>query len=164
MSEWLHEPQGLAALMPAGFTMGVATAAFQIEGAIREGGRTPSTWDTFMAQPGRILDGSNASVAADHYHRYAEDVALMKELGVDAYRFSLSWPRVQPGAAGAPTASGHRLLRPADRRAARRGHQAGRDPVPLGHTRAPATQGRMDDARHGIPFRRLRRARRRGLR
>jgi beta-glucosidase len=105
-SDWLHEPQALAARAPAGFTMGVATAAFQVEGAIREGGRTPSTWDTFMAQPGRIADGSDASVAADHYHRFPEDVALMKELGVDAYRFSLSWPRVQPGGTGGANKAG----------------------------------------------------------
>jgi len=105
-NDWLHDPQSLAALMPAGFSMGVATAAFQIEGAIREDGRTPSTWDTFMAQPGRILDGSNASVAVDHYHRYLEDVALMKELGIDSYRFSLSWPRVQPGGTGGPNKAG----------------------------------------------------------
>jgi beta-glucosidase len=105
-SDWLHEPQALAARAPKGFTMGVATAAFQVEGAIREGGRTPSTWDTFMAQPGRIADGSDASIAADHYHRFPEDVALMKELGVDAYRFSLSWPRVQPGGTGGANKAG----------------------------------------------------------
>lgn len=106
MSEWLHDPAGLAALMPEGFELGVATAAFQIEGAIREGGRTPSTWDTFMGQPGRIADGSDASIATDHYHRYKEDVALMKELGVGAYRFSLGWPRVQPGGTGGANKEG----------------------------------------------------------
>ena len=106
VSDWLHEPEVLAARIPAGFTMGVATAAFQIEGAIRDGGREPSTWDTFMAQPGRILDGSDASVTTDHFHRYEEDVALMKELGVDAYRFSLGWPRIQPGGTGRPNKAG----------------------------------------------------------
>ena len=105
-NHWLHDPAGLADRMPPGFTMGVATAAFQIEGAIREGGRTPSTWDTFMGQPGRILDGSDASIADDHYHRYREDVALMKELGVDAYRFSLAWPRIQPGGTGGVNKAG----------------------------------------------------------
>jgi beta-glucosidase len=100
MSDWLHDPEGFAALMPEGFEVGVSTAAFQIEGAVREDGRGPSTWDTFMAQPDRILDGSNASVAADHYHRYPEDVALMRELGVDSYRFSIAWPRIQPGGTG----------------------------------------------------------------
>lgn len=100
MSEWLNDPTGFAATIPADFTMGVATAAFQIEGAVRDDGRGPSTWDTFMAQPGRIADGSDASVATDHYHRYREDVGLMAELGVDSYRFSLSWPRIQPTGSG----------------------------------------------------------------
>ncbi len=105
-SPWLHEPQALAALMPADFTMGVATAAFQIEGAVRADGRGPSTWDTFMAQKGRIADGSDASIATDHYNRYPEDVALMKELGIDSYRFSLAWPRIQPGGTGAANKAG----------------------------------------------------------
>ena len=92
--------ENFAKRLPADFTVGVATAAFQIEGGVREGGRGPSTWDTFMAQEGRIADGSTAAVAADHYQRYDEDVALMRELGVDSYRFSLSWPRIQPGGTG----------------------------------------------------------------
>ena len=104
--EWLHNPAGLGARLPQGFTMGVATSAFQIEGGIEDGGREPSTWDTFMAQPGRILDGSNASIATDHYHRFGEDVSLMRELGVDSYRFSLSWPRLQPGGKGAVNRAG----------------------------------------------------------
>jgi beta-glucosidase len=98
--EWLDNPAGLGARIPAGFTMGVATSALQIEGAILEGGREPSTWDTFMAQPGRIVDGSDASVTADHVHRYGEDVKLMRELGVDSYRFSIAWSRFQPGGRG----------------------------------------------------------------
>lgn len=105
-SDWLHDPAGLAETMPSDFTMGVATAAFQIEGAVREDGRGPSTWDTFMAQEGRIADGSDASVATDHYHRYRDDVGLMKELGIDSYRFSLSWPRVQPGGTGSANRAG----------------------------------------------------------
>lgn len=96
----LADPASFAERIPSDFTMGVATAAFQIEGAVREGGRGPSTWDTFMGQPGRIQDGSNASIADDHFHRYKEDVALMKELGIDSYRLSLSWPRIQPGGKG----------------------------------------------------------------
>jgi beta-glucosidase len=98
--EWLDNPAGLGELMPAGFTMGVATSAFQVEGGILDGGREPSTWDTFMAQPGRIADGSDASVSTDHLHRYSEDVKLMRELGVDSYRFSLGWSRLQPGGRG----------------------------------------------------------------
>src|SRR5215475_2035190 len=83
------------------FLGGVATAAYQIEGAVREDGRGPSIWDTFVAQPGRVKDGDTGDVACDHYHRYAEDVELMKELGVNAYRFSIAWPRVQPLGSGA---------------------------------------------------------------
>jgi beta-glucosidase len=98
--EWLDNPAGLGELIPAGFTMGVATSAFQIEGAILDDGREPSTWDTFMGQAGRIADSSDASIATDHFHRYPEDVRLMRELGVDSYRFSLGWSRLQPGGRG----------------------------------------------------------------
>ncbi|MFJ4834235.1 GH1 family beta-glucosidase [Streptomyces sp. NPDC088747] len=81
---------------PPGFLWGVSTSAHQIEGAADE--RAPSVWDTFTAEPGRVKDGSTAEVACDHYHRYREDVALLRDLGVDAYRFSISWPRVNsPG-------------------------------------------------------------------
>jgi beta-glucosidase len=86
--------------LPPGFLVGAATAAFQIEGAADEDGRTPSTWDEFAARPGAIVDGSDARIATDHYHRYREDVALLRELGVDAYRFSLSWTRIQPNGTG----------------------------------------------------------------
>ncbi|WP_326787918.1 GH1 family beta-glucosidase [Streptomyces sp. NBC_00151] len=81
---------------PDGFLWGVSTSAHQIEGAVDE--RAPSVWDTFTAGPGHIKDGSTAAVACDHVHRYPEDVALLAGLGVDAYRFSVSWPRVNsPG-------------------------------------------------------------------
>ncbi|MGJ5828103.1 GH1 family beta-glucosidase [Streptomyces ossamyceticus] len=81
---------------PAGFLWGVSTSAHQIEGAADR--REPSVWDAFTAEEGRVKDGSNAAVACDHFHRYPEDVALLRELGVDAYRFSVSWPRVNaPG-------------------------------------------------------------------
>ncbi|MBT2674445.1 beta-glucosidase [Streptomyces sp. ISL-14] len=78
---------------PAGFLWGVSTSAHQIEGAADE--REPSVWDSFTAEPGRVKDGSTAAVACDHVHRYREDVALLADLGVDAYRFSISWPRVR---------------------------------------------------------------------
>ncbi|MFD9942492.1 GH1 family beta-glucosidase [Nonomuraea sp. NPDC059023] len=79
------------------FLWGTATAAYQIEGAVAEDGRGPSIWDTFTHEPGRVRDGHTGDVACDHYHRTAEDIALMSGLGVNAYRFSISWPRVQPG-------------------------------------------------------------------
>ena len=81
---------------PQDFTWGVATAAFQIEGAATEGGRAPSIWDTFCRQPGAIAGGDTGEVACDHYHRFADDVALVGELGFPAYRFSTSWARVCP--------------------------------------------------------------------
>ena len=90
----------LAAELPRDFVLGVATSAFQIEGATREGGRGASTWDAFMHQPGRIRGGATADVATDHIHRLDEDVDLVRDLGVDSYRFSISWPRVQPGGSG----------------------------------------------------------------
>ncbi|CAL9768055.1 unnamed protein product [Musa acuminata subsp. burmannicoides] len=82
---------------PAGFVFGAASAAYQYEGAFREGGKGPSIWDTFTHHhPEKIMDRSNGDVAVDSYHRYKEDVALMKEMGVDAHRFSISWSRILP--------------------------------------------------------------------
>ncbi|CND43146.1 beta-glucosidase B [Mycobacterium tuberculosis] len=92
--------------LPEGFRWGVATAAYQIEGAVDEDGRGPSTWDTFAHTPGRVRDGHTGDVACDHYHRWPEDVALMSGLGVDAYRFSIAWPRVQPSGSGPVNARG----------------------------------------------------------
>ncbi|TDB94187.1 GH1 family beta-glucosidase [Actinomadura sp. 7K534] len=86
--------------LPEGFRWGVATAAYQVEGAVDEDGRGPSTWDTFSRTPGRVRDGHTGDVACDHYHRWPADVALMKDLGVDSYRFSIAWPRVQPAGIG----------------------------------------------------------------
>lgn len=85
---------------PAGFLLGAATSAQQIEGAVHEGGRGESVWDRFATQPGAISDGSTPAVACDHYHRWREDVAWMRELGVGAYRFSVAWPRVMPAGTG----------------------------------------------------------------
>ncbi len=84
-----------------GFTWGVATAAYQIEGAAAEDGRGPSIWDTFAHTPGKTRNGESGDVACDHYHRWQDDVALIASLGVDAYRFSIAWPRVQPLGHGA---------------------------------------------------------------
>jgi beta-glucosidase len=82
------------------FVWGVATSAYQIEGAVAEDGRAPSIWDTFCAVPGAIDNGDTGDVACDHYHRWPEDIALMRQLGVDAYRFSIAWPRVLPSGTG----------------------------------------------------------------
>jgi beta-glucosidase len=81
---------------PPDFLWGSATASYQIEGAVAEDGRTPSIWDTFSHTPGKVLDGDTGDVADDHYHRYAEDVALMARLGLRSYRFSIAWPRITP--------------------------------------------------------------------
>ncbi|WP_457112735.1 GH1 family beta-glucosidase [Marmoricola sp. URHA0025 HA25] len=86
--------------LPAGFVFGTSTASYQIEGATGEDGRGPSIWDTFCAEPGRIVDASSGAVACDHYHRHAEDIALMARLGAQGYRFSIAWPRVQPAGSG----------------------------------------------------------------
>ena len=85
---------------PADFLWGSATAAYQIEGAAQEDGRTPSIWDTFCRTPGKVLGGDTGDVACDHYHRWREDVAMMSDLGLKAYRFSVAWPRVQPTGRG----------------------------------------------------------------
>ncbi|MEU7028125.1 GH1 family beta-glucosidase [Streptomyces sp. NPDC046275] len=85
---------------PPGFRWGTATAAYQIEGAAREDGRTPSIWDTFSHTPGRVRNGDTGDIAADHYHRTAEDIALLRRIGVTDYRFSIAWPRVQPTGRG----------------------------------------------------------------
>jgi beta-glucosidase len=100
-----HAPQAELAF-PAGFVWGAATAAYQIEGAVLDGGRGRSIWDTFSHTPGRTHNGDTGDVACDHYHRYPEDVALMGRLGVRAYRFSVAWPRIQPDGAGPANPAG----------------------------------------------------------
>src|SRR5471030_2487844 len=87
-------PPADSVLWKKDFLLGVATASYQIEGAVHEDGRLPSIWDTFCATPGKTHLGDNGDVACDHYHRYAQDVALLADLGFDAYRFSIAWPRV----------------------------------------------------------------------
>src|SRR6187402_2717809 len=90
---------------PANFLFGAATAAYQIEGAAHEDGRTDSIWDAFSRVPGAVVGGDNGDVACDHYHRYRDDVALMSDLGLQTYRFSTSWARVRPDG-GAVNAKG----------------------------------------------------------
>src|SRR5437667_3000923 len=86
--------------LPADFVWGTATASFQIEGASRADGRGESVWDRFCATPGKVRNGDTGEVACDFYHRFRDDVALMGELGLDAFRFSISWPRVLPRGRG----------------------------------------------------------------
>ncbi len=89
-------PERVALAFPPGFVWGAATAAFQVEGSTGADGREPSVWDTFAATPGAVVGGDTGDPAADHYRRYRDDVALMRTLGLGAYRFSLSWPRIRP--------------------------------------------------------------------
>src|SRR5260370_12245011 len=85
---------------PSEFLWGAATSAYQIEGATREDGRGSSIWDVFAAEPGRTYQGQTGEVAIDHYHRMEQDVGLMAELGLNAYRFSIAWPRILPEGTG----------------------------------------------------------------
>ncbi len=91
---------------PADFAWGAATSSYQIEGAVQEDGKGPSIWDTFSHTPGKIANGDTGDVACDHYHRWADDVDLMASYGLNAYRFSVSWPRIQPDGRGAPNRRG----------------------------------------------------------
>jgi beta-glucosidase len=93
-------PQEEQLRFPEGFVWGSATAAYQIEGAARDDGRGPSIWDTFSRTPGKVHAGHTGDVACDHYHRYPADVAMMADLGLQTYRFSVSWPRIQPDGTG----------------------------------------------------------------
>jgi beta-glucosidase len=95
-----EDPLASGVRFPDGFVWGAATASYQIEGAVNEDGRGPSIWDTFSRAPGRVHAGHTGDVACDHYHRYVEDVALMADLGLASYRFSVAWPRVQPDGTG----------------------------------------------------------------
>lgn len=88
--------ENLPVSFPSSFLWGSATAAYQVEGGAAEGGRAPSVWDTFSKTPGKVHEGHTGDVACDHFHRFREDVALMKELGLQVYRFSVSWSRVMP--------------------------------------------------------------------
>jgi beta-glucosidase len=99
-------PGSSARTFPQGFLWGSATASYQVEGAVNEDGRLPSVWDTFSRTPGKTVAGATGDVATDHYHRYKDDVQLMKALGAKIYRFSIAWPRVFPNGDGAPNPKG----------------------------------------------------------
>lgn len=91
---------------PRDFLWGAATASYQIEGATNEDGRSESIWDRFAATPGKVRNGESGAIATDHYHRYREDIGLIRELGLSAYRFSIAWPRVLPAGTGAVNSAG----------------------------------------------------------
>src|SRR5262249_34883792 len=91
---------------PDGFHWGVATASYQVEGAWDEDGKGVSIWDTYAHTPGNIRNDDNGDVANDHYHRYREDVALMRSINATAYRFSIAWPRIFPDGVGQPNTRG----------------------------------------------------------
>src|ERR1700691_6647358 len=106
---------GSASVKPTpDFTWGVSTSSYQIDGAAHEDGGGLSIWDTYSRIPGKIKNNDAGDVACDHYHRYPEDVALMQEFGVEAYRFSVGWPRIMPEGRGAINEAGlafyHRLI------------------------------------------------------
>src|SRR5262245_28024149 len=91
---------------PKGFFWREATTSYQIEGAWKEDGKGLSIWDTYTHKPGNIKNDDTGDVANDHYHRYKEDVALMKDIGATAYRFSIAWPRIFPEGTGKPNLKG----------------------------------------------------------
>jgi beta-glucosidase len=101
-----HITTPAARSFPKGFLWGSATASYQVEGAVKEDGRGPSIWDTFSHTPGKTNNGDTGDVADDHYHRYKEDVQLMKALGLKTYRFSVAWPRIFPKGIGTPNPKG----------------------------------------------------------
>ncbi|MCK8778980.1 GH1 family beta-glucosidase [Rhizobium sp. NTR19] len=94
------DPKQFATRFPGDFLWGVATASFQVEGATKADGRKPSIWDAFSNMPGRVFQGHNGDVACDHYNRWEEDLDLIKDMGVEAYRFSIAWPRIVPEGTG----------------------------------------------------------------
>ncbi len=94
---------------PTDFLWGAATSSYQIEGAWLDSGKGPSIWDAFCHTPGKIKNNDTGDIACDHYHRFEEDVKLMAEMGLRAYRFSISWPRIQPSGQGKPNAEGIRF-------------------------------------------------------
>src|SRR5215475_3236478 len=104
--ELRENDQSILCEFPKGFYWGLATSAYQTEGAWNEEGKGPSIWDTYAHTHGKIRDGSTGDVANDHYHRYKEDVALMKNIGAKAFRFSISWPRIFPEGTGQPNQKG----------------------------------------------------------
>ena len=152
-----------AAKFPHDFIWGAATAAYQIEGAWCEDGKGESVWDRFAHTPGKIRHGDNGDIACDSYHRYAEDVAILKELGLKSYRYSIAWPRVQPIGTRRSERTWSRLLSQTHRCAARCRHPPDRDAVSLGSAAGARRRRRLAESRYRSTFRRLRRHRRTAL-
>src|SRR5262245_14556192 len=100
------DPPSPGRTFPKGFFWGVGTSSYQIEGAWKEDGKGLSIWDTYAHKAGNIKNNDTGDVANDHYHRYKEDVALMKDIGASSYRFSVAWPRIFPEGSGQPNAKG----------------------------------------------------------
>ena len=103
---WAQVPEAKALRFPDNFLWGCATASYQVEGGVKEDGRSPSIWDTFSHTPGKTFQGDTGDVADDSYHRYKEDVQLLKSMGVTGYRFSISWSRIFPNGTGQPNEKG----------------------------------------------------------
>ena len=133
---------------PPGFLWGAATSAYQIEGAVHEDGRGPSIWDTFTHTPGKVRRGDTGDIACDFYHRLDEDLDLLSELGVGGFRFSVSWPRVQPTGCGDSQPARTRLLPGAGRGAARARDRARGNRLPLGSAAAARGRRRLGQPRH----------------
>ena len=148
---------------PHDFVWGMATASYQIEGAVAEDGRTPSIWDTFSRVPGAVLDGDTGDVACDHYHRMPADVALLADLGATSYRFSVAWPRVRPDG-GPVNAAGLEFYDRLVDELLGHGHRAVADALPLGPAAGARGRRRLDQPRHRLPVRRVRRLGARGAR
>jgi beta-glucosidase len=106
MAQQESQSRRTSAAFPSYFLWGVAAASYQVEGAFDADGRGPSIWDTFSRTPGNVLHGHTGDISVDQYHRFAEDTALIRDAGLGAYRFSISWPRIQPLGSGTPNAAG----------------------------------------------------------
>ena len=133
---------GSGRAFPNGFRWGVATASYQVEGVWDEDGKGVSIWDTYAHTPANIANGDSGDVANDHYHRYVEDVALMKDIGANAYRFSIAWPRNLPRRHRPAEHARSGFLQPPDRRALGGGDRTVRHPLPLGSAAIAARRPR----------------------
>ena len=155
---------GTARAFPDGFLWGVASSAYQIEGATSAGGRGQSVWDTFSHTPGKVRGGDTGDIACDFYHRHEQDLDLMQELGVGAFRFSVAWPRVQPDGFGASNLPGLDFYRSLVEGLHDRGIVPVPHAVPLGSAAGARGSRRLGQPRDRGALRRLRAAGCRGAR